>query len=92
MKLIGELKKRVEKLKSKEEIKQAIEEAGFELTDEELVNVDGGFSLIGASSTMRCPNCGVRDNNGVQDKDGEKVCTGCGAKITITRSGASTFR
>ena len=41
MKLIGDLKKQVEKTKSKEEAKELIEKAGIELTDEELDQVTG---------------------------------------------------
>ena len=48
MKLTGELKEKVEKATTKEEAKEVIEEAGMELTDEELDTVAGGglFSSI----------------------------------------------
>ena len=48
MKLVGELKKKVEGSKNKEEAKEVIEKAGMLLTDEELDNVTGGVvcSLI----------------------------------------------
>ncbi len=36
MKLIGELKEKVEKTETREEAKKVIEEAGMELTDEEM--------------------------------------------------------
>ena len=42
VKLIGDLKKQVEKTKNKEEAKEVIEKAGIELTDEELDQVTGG--------------------------------------------------
>ena len=42
MKLTGELKKQVEKAESKDEKKKVIEEAGMELTDEEMDQVAGG--------------------------------------------------
>ena len=42
MKLVGELKKKVEETKNKEEAKELIEKAGMQLTDEELDNVTGG--------------------------------------------------
>ncbi len=42
MKLTGELKEKVEKTENKEEAKKIIEEAGMELTDEELDQVAGG--------------------------------------------------
>ncbi len=43
MKLTGELKEKVAKAESSEEAKKVIEEAGFELTDEEVENVAGGI-------------------------------------------------
>ena len=43
MKLTGDLKKQVEKAESKEEKKKLIENAGMELTDDELDEVAGGF-------------------------------------------------
>ena len=42
MKLTGELKEKVEKTENKEEAKKIIEEAGVELTEEELDQVAGG--------------------------------------------------
>ncbi len=42
MKLTGELKKQVEKADSMDEKKRLIEEAGMELTDEEMDIVSGG--------------------------------------------------
>ena len=42
MKLIGELKEKVEKTETMEEAKKVIEEAGMELTDEEMDKVAGG--------------------------------------------------
>ena len=42
MKLTGELKKHVEETDSREEKKRLIEEAGMELTDEEMDIVSGG--------------------------------------------------
>ena len=42
MKLTGELKKHVEAADSREEKKRLIEEAGMELTDEEMDIVSGG--------------------------------------------------
>ena len=42
MKLIGNLKKQVEQTESKEEAKKVIEQAGMELTDDELDQVAGG--------------------------------------------------
>lgn len=42
MKLVGELKDKVEKAENQEEAKKIIKEAGMELTDEELDQVAGG--------------------------------------------------
>ena len=49
MKLIGKLKEDVEKAENKEEAKKMIEEAGMELTDEEMEEVAGGSSINQAS-------------------------------------------
>ena len=46
MRLVGELKEKVEKAKSKEKAKKVIEEAGMELTQEELDQVAAGVSDI----------------------------------------------
>ena len=46
MKLIGELKEKVEKAETKEETKALIEEAGMELDDEELEQVAGGVIWV----------------------------------------------
>ncbi len=43
MKLIGELKEKVEMADTKEEAKKVIKEAGMELTDEEMNSVAGGL-------------------------------------------------
>ena len=45
MKLVGELKNKVEKTETKEEAKKIIEEAGMELTEEELDQVAGGYKI-----------------------------------------------
>lgn len=49
MKLIGELKEKVEAAESIDDVKRAIEDAGMELTDEELEEIAGGWPL------PRCP-------------------------------------
>ena len=43
MKLIGELKEKVEKSEDQEEVKKIIKDAGMELTDEEMNSVAGGL-------------------------------------------------
>ena len=50
MKLTGDLKNQVEKAESKDEKKKLIEEAGMELTDEEMDQVAGGDVRI----TLEC--------------------------------------
>ena len=42
MKLVGELKNNVEKAKTIEDAKKLIQDAGMELTDEEMNEVSGG--------------------------------------------------
>ncbi len=46
MKLIGELKERVEKSETKEEARNIIEEVGVVLDDDELDQVSGGFGFF----------------------------------------------
>ena len=46
MKLIGKLKEEVDKAETKEEKKKIIEEAGVQLTDDELEKVAGGGAYI----------------------------------------------
>lgn len=57
MKLTGELKKKVEKTENTEQAKKLIEEAGFELTDDEVNAVTGGFGgcpvRAGADDALR---------------------------------------
>lgn len=50
MKLVGELKDKVEKAENQEEAKDLIKEAGMELTDEEMDQVAGGASFYGFST------------------------------------------
>ena len=45
MKLVGDLKNKVEKAANQEEVKKIIEEAGMELTEEELDQVAGGIII-----------------------------------------------
>ena len=51
MKLVGELKEKVEKAENKEQAKEIIANAGMNLTDEELDVVAGGFSTRSAKPT-----------------------------------------
>ncbi len=45
MKLVGELKDKVEKAANQEKAKEIIKEAGMELTDEEMNQVAGGILI-----------------------------------------------
>jgi len=45
MKLIGELKDKVDKAENQEEAKKIIKDAGMELTDEEMDQVAGGSRI-----------------------------------------------
>ncbi len=45
MELIGELKKKVDAARNRQEAKEFIEQAGMHLTDEELEQVSGGGSV-----------------------------------------------
>ena len=47
MKLIGNLKKKVENAKTKEEARDTIKKAGMLLDDDELAQVSGGANTIG---------------------------------------------
>ena len=42
MKLVGELKEKVEKAENREDAKELIKDAGMELTEEELDQITGG--------------------------------------------------
>jgi len=55
MKLIGNLKKRVEETESKAEAKEVIKQAGMLLTDEELDNVAGGLDELPPSPVPSGP-------------------------------------
>ncbi len=44
MKLLGELKDKVEKAENQEEAKKIIKEAGMELNDDELELISGGYN------------------------------------------------
>ncbi len=56
MKLVGELKEKVQKAESKIEAKEIIKQAGVELTDEELEQVSGGKSVRAPVTTSRLKN------------------------------------
>ena len=45
MRLVGELKNKVEKTENINEAKELIKDAGMELTDDEMENVSGGNAL-----------------------------------------------
>ena len=56
MKLVGELKKEVEKIETQEGKKEAIKKAGMELSDEELDQVAGGTHLVPAPILPKLPD------------------------------------
>ena len=60
MKLIGDLKKKVDEANTKEEARELIANAGMELTEEEMDAVSGGqVSGVFTSGHARvCPKCG----------------------------------
>ncbi len=56
MKLIGDLKKKVDEANTKEEAKELIANAGMELTDEEMDEVSGGQAKsLSAYHIRSCP-------------------------------------
>lgn len=58
MKLIGDLKKKVDEANTKEEAKELIANAGMELTEEEMDAVSGGGSYGDDIRIGQCPKCG----------------------------------
>lgn len=58
MKLIGDLKKKVDEANTKEEAKELIANAGMELTEEEMDAVSGGSSGDIPIGIGQCPKCG----------------------------------
>ena len=57
MKLLGDLKDKVEKAENQEEAKKVIEEAGMELTDEEMDQVAGGGGPLYDSAPLDYSSC-----------------------------------
>ena len=57
MKLIGDLKKKVDEANTKEEAKELIANVGMELTEEEMDAVSGGFAVI-PDVNVKCSKCG----------------------------------
>ncbi len=56
MKIIGELKTKVENTKSPEEAKAILKNAGVELTDEEIDLIVGGKNILAATQTQKGKN------------------------------------
>ena len=71
MKLIGDLKKKVDEAKTKEEAKELIANAGMELTEEEMDAVSGGQLM--ESPFLRCSKCG-HHNNGIPSQSHYPSC------------------
>lgn len=80
MKLIGELKDKVELAETKEEKKDIIAQAGMEPTNEELESVAGGRGVM---TYLKCFGC----NNEWSSLEGRPSnCPSCGfPNLTITR-------
>ena len=80
MKLIGNLKKQVERTESKAEAKEVIKQAGMLLTDEELDNVAGGVGgdPVMPEATPQKDMCSAGQHNFV-GAPGSRVCSFCGA-------------
>ena len=81
MKLIGDLKKKVEETKNKEEAKEVIEKAGMQLTDEELDHVAGGTDYYG-----KCTDGGQHNWISKFDSVAHQIvqrCSKCGATLSI---------
>ena len=57
MKLVGELKDKVEKAETKGEAKEIIKDAGMELTDKEMDQVVGGGGLLFDSAPLDYSSC-----------------------------------
>ena len=57
MKLIGDLKEKVDKAKTKEEKQELIKDAGMELTEEEMDAVSGGI-FVESYPKCQCSKCG----------------------------------
>lgn len=74
MKLIGNLKKQVEKAESKQEKKSLIENAGMLLSDDELESVAGGKSNLFKPYEIYCA--------GVVARNGKVITPGCHFKET----------
>ena len=87
MKLTGDLKNQVEKAESKDEKKSLIENAGMELTDDELENVAGGggcwsgqwIAYCNGFERLEVPPCGYQlmgTEDYVRNREGN-LCPSC---------------
>ena len=61
MKLIGQLKNKVEKAETKEEAKQIIRDAGMLLDNQEMDQVTGGSGGFGSHTSSHCSNPFARE-------------------------------
>ena len=78
MKLVGELKKQVEETKNKEEAKEVIENAGMQLTDDELDYVTGGGAAGLAGAAGKAGKTGA---GGLAGKAGKAGAAGKGDRV-----------
>ena len=82
MKLVGDLKKKVEKAGNLAEAKQEIAQAGMELTDEEMAKVAGGTGTVSAIKWHHfCEDC-LHEWDGPDD---EYICPECGSEWTYIK-------
>lgn len=95
MKLIGELKDKVDRAETIEEKKNILAEAGVEFTDEEMEDVVGGV-FYSDIATKVCPKCSrvLRyDRNYCScghsfdfKPSGTKICPNCNRELHYSRS------
>jgi len=88
--LTDEQIKKVKECKSSEEILNLAKSEGFELSDEQLEAVSGGFCGGGGEKISKdCPKCKSGWTNCIEqyEKDGEKwykcYCRSCGYTYTV---------
>ncbi len=81
--------KKVEACKNAEEMLALAKAEGFELSDEQLEAVSGGFCSGGESISKNCPECNSGWTNCIEqyEKDGEKWykcrCRRCGHTYNV---------
>lgn len=90
MKLVGELKEKVEQAENLKEAKRVIENAGMELTDEEMEAVSGG-AIVREGPTYGVITDDCLDQEGYDHiafdiptlKDAERIARDCGVSTKV---------